>query len=143
MSTDTRSVVQEFLVAFNDRDTGRLSGLLADDVVEHGIDGTVKGAEAVIERLERQHTIFPDYAGTVHDIAVDGDLATVRYTASGTHAGAYQDLQPTGVTVSWTGLAMYRVEDGEIAETWLEEDRLGLLEQLELVETADPAHLRL
>jgi hypothetical protein len=38
-------------------------------------------------------------------------------------------------------MAMYRIEDGEIAEVWLEEDRLSLLEQLEAIDP--PAHLRL
>jgi hypothetical protein len=38
-------------------------------------------------------------------------------------------------------MAIYRVEDDEIVEMWLEEDRLGLLEQLEAVDP--PAHLRI
>jgi hypothetical protein len=36
---------------------------------------------------------------------------------------------------------MYRVAEGRIAEIWLEENRLSLLEQLEVVDP--PAHLRL
>jgi len=36
---------------------------------------------------------------------------------------------------------MYRIDDGRIAEIWLEENRLRLLEQLEVVDP--PAHLRL
>ncbi|PSQ14735.1 DUF4440 domain-containing protein, partial [Halobacteriales archaeon QS_7_68_65] len=63
-----------------------------------------------------------------------------RYTVRGTHTGEYRDIEPTGHTAKWTGLAIYRVEDDEIAEIWLEEDRLGLLEQLEVVDP--PAHLR-
>ena len=38
-------------------------------------------------------------------------------------------------------MAMYRIEDGQIAEIRLEEDRLGLLEGLEAVDP--PAHLRI
>ncbi|PSQ83467.1 MAG: DUF4440 domain-containing protein, partial [Bacteroidetes bacterium QS_1_65_9] len=43
--------------------------------------------------------------------------------------------------VEWTGMAMYRIADDRIAEVWLEEDRLALLEQLEAVDP--PAHLRI
>jgi hypothetical protein len=38
-------------------------------------------------------------------------------------------------------MAMYRIEDEQIAEIWLEEDRLGLLEQLDVAHP--PAHLRI
>ena len=71
----------------------------------------------------------------------DGDTVAVRYTVGGTHSGEYRDVEPTQQRVEWTGMAMYRVEDGNIAEIWIEEDRLGLLEQLEVVEP--PAHLRI
>jgi predicted ester cyclase len=71
----------------------------------------------------------------------EDDLVTVRYVVSGTHTGEYRDVEPTGHTVEWTGMAMYRIEDGRIAEIWLEENRLDLLEQLEVVDP--PAHLRI
>ena len=52
-----------------------------------------------------------------------------------------QDVEPTGQAVEWTGKAMYRVENGQIAEVWVEEDRLEMLEQLQAVDP--PAHLRI
>ena len=97
---------------------------------------------ADILQFQRSHfDVFPDYAGTTDAVVAQDDLVAVRYTVSGTHSGEYRDVEPTGHTVEWTGMSMYRVEDGEIAEIWLEEDRLGLLERLEVVDP--PAHLRL
>lgn len=43
--------------------------------------------------------------------------------------------------MEWTGMAMYRIEDDRIAEIWIEENRLDLLEQLELADP--PAHFRI
>ena len=77
---------------------------------------------------------------TLSELLAEDDTVAVRYTVRGTHTGEYRDIEPTGHTAKWTGLAIYRVEDDEIAEIWLEEDRLGLLEQLEVVDP--PAHLR-
>ena len=70
-------------------------------------------------------------------------MVVVRHTARGTHTGTCKDIEPTHLPATWTGIAMYQIDDGEISEIWLEEDRLGLLEQLEYVDTTEPAHLRL
>lgn len=143
MPEATTDVINRYLTAFNDRDHDALAELLAEDVVEHGVHEQVHGAERVIERLERHFTAFPDYNGETHAVVADGDLVSIRYTARGTHTGEYKGVEPTGLKASWTGQAMYRIEEDQIKEIWIEEDRLGLLEQLELIDATEPAHLRL
>lgn len=133
--------VRQYLHAFNERDLETLDDILADDVVEHGIHETLHGPEEVIEFLESHFQRFPDYSGTTHAMVADDDTVAVRYSSRGTHKGEYLDVEPTGHEVEWTGIAMYRLEDDEIAEVWVEENRLGLLEQLEAVDP--PAHLRI
>ena len=138
---DHKDVVRRYLDAFNDRNRDTLRELLSEDVVEHGIDEKLHGPEEVIDFLDAHFEIFPDYSGSAEAIVAEGDTVAVQYTVEGTHTGEYQDVEPTGHTVEWTGMAMYRIEDGRIAEIWIEEDRLGLLQQLEVVER--PAHLRI
>lgn len=142
-SEHAKSIVRSYLEAFNDRDHDTLAELLADDATEHGIHETLHGFEEIRDYLEAHFRVFPDYRGRTHAIIAEDDLVAVRYSASGTHTGEYQDLEPTGLGASWTGIAMYRVEGDEISEIWIEEDRLGLLEQLEYLSEAEPAHLRL
>lgn len=142
-ATDNEALVRQYLAAFNDRDRETLLDLLADDAVEHGVHEDISGADAIVEFLDGHFEAFPDYSGTTEATVADGDLVTVRYTARGTHTGEYKGLEPTGHQAEWTGISIYRVEDGEIAEVWVEEDRLGLLEQLELVDRPPHAHLRL
>lgn len=134
-------VVRDYLNAFNDRDRETMTELLAADVVEHGIHEELHGVEEILEFLDAHFQTFPDYAGTAEAIVAQDDTVVVRYTVTGTHTGEYRDVEPTGHHVEWTGIAIYRVEDDQIAEIWIEEDRLGLLEQLEVVDP--PAHLRL
>lgn len=143
MSTSeaNKELVRRYLDAFNDRDRETMSELLADDVVEHGAYEKLRGVEDILSFLDAHFERFPDYTGTAKAMVAEDDEVVVRYSVRGTHTGEYEDLEPTGHTVEWTGMAMYRVEDGEIGEIWLEEDRLGLLEQLEVVEP--PAHLRI
>jgi steroid delta-isomerase-like uncharacterized protein len=142
MSTeDNKELIRTYLKAFNDRDRDTLSEVLAEDVVEHGVSEELHGLEDIMGFLDAHFEIFPDYTGTTEAMIAEGDTVVVRYTVSGTHTGEYREIEPTGHTVEWTGVGIYRIEGDEIAEIWLEEDRLGLLEQLEVVER--PAHLRI
>jgi steroid delta-isomerase-like uncharacterized protein len=142
MSTaDNRELVRSYLEAFNERDWEALADHLAPDVVEHGVHDELHGPDAVVDFLRSHFEVFPDYSGTTEAMVAEGDTVVVRYTARGTHSDEYRDVGPTGHTVEWTGLVMYRIEDDHIAEVWLEEDRLGLLESLEAVDP--PGHLRI
>lgn len=144
MSSTTQSntdLVRRYLNAFNERDREALRDLLADDIVEHSIHEELHGVDAILEFLDSHFETFPDYTGTTEAVVADGDLVVVRYSVRGTPTEENRDADTTGHTVEWTGMAMYRVEGDRIAEIWLEEDRLGLLEQLEGV--GPPAHLRI
>ncbi|OYR42979.1 DUF4440 domain-containing protein [Halorubrum sp. Ib24] len=136
-----RELVRDYLKAFNEQDRDRMTELLAEDVVEHGIVEELHGIEEILGFLDAHFETFPDYGGTAEAMTAEDDLVTVRYTVAGTHTGQYRDIEPTGHTVEWTGIAMYRIEGDEIVEIWIEEDRLGLLEQLEVVDP--PTHLRI
>ena len=84
-------------------------------------------------------TGFPDVQHTVEAVITEGDLVVIRYRATGTHAGEFQGYAPTGKRVSWTGINIYRVECGHIAEIWSEVDALGRIAQLAGSEPATPA----
>lgn len=136
-----KDLVRQYLNAFNDQDRDRLSDFLADDVVQHGIHEELHGVDEIRDFLQRYFDVFPDYSGDTRATVAEGDTVVVRYSARGTHEGEYLDVEPTGNTAEWTGMVMYRIDDDRIVEIWLEENRLGLLEQLEAVDP--PAHLRL
>jgi len=139
--TTNKDLVRDYLKAFNERNRDRMTELLADDVVEHGVHEELHGVDEILGFLDAHFETFPDYSGATEAMVAEGDTVVVRYSVSGTHTGEYRDVEPTGHKAEWTGIAMYRIEDGRIAEIWLEENRLSLLEQLEVVDP--PAHLRL
>lgn len=68
--------------------------------------------------------------GTVEDVVAEGDRVAVRLTARGTHTGPLLGLPPTGKSVSFGGMEVFRVADGLIVESWGQFDALGLLRQL-------------
>jgi predicted ester cyclase len=47
----------------------------------------------------------------------------------GTHAGAFNDIAPTGRPIVLKGVAIYRVERGKLMERWVASDLHGALEE--------------
>ena len=79
---------------------------------------------------------FPDLTMTVEDGLAEGDKVTLRCRARGTHLGTFAAFPSSGRTVEFTITATSRIEDGQIAELWVNGDLLGLLQQLGAVITA-------
>jgi predicted ester cyclase len=67
---------------------------------------------------------------TVDLIVAEGDLVAARWTTSGTHTGPWADVAPTGTPVTFSGVNIFRVQEGKVVELWNHRDDLGLMEQL-------------
>jgi predicted ester cyclase len=72
----------------------------------------------------------------------EGDYVVLRVAVSGTHDSAdFAGVPPSGKPLRWESIRIFRFEDGKIAETWAMQDRLGLMEQLGVLDTrADEVH---
>jgi len=83
------------------------------------------------------HAGFPDLQFTITDAIAEEDKVVITWTAQGTHQGEIKQLNlpPTGKSVSWTGVIIYRIIAGKVVEERGEEDALGLLQQLGLIPT--------
>jgi predicted ester cyclase len=73
---------------------------------------------------------FPDVVSTIEDLIAEGDKVVARWRASATHGGEYMGIPPTGREVEFTGISVYRIEGGKVAESWTAEDDLGLMRQI-------------
>jgi predicted ester cyclase len=73
---------------------------------------------------------FPDVVSTIEDLLAEGDKVVARWRSRATHQGEYMGIPPTGKEVEFTGISVYRIERGKIAESWNVEDKLGLMRQI-------------
>jgi steroid delta-isomerase-like uncharacterized protein len=104
----------------------------APDYVDHTpspIRRLAPGREGVRQALAIFRRAFPDTRHTIEDLVAEEDRVVVRLSARGTHTGEFIGVAPTGEVVTMTGIAIYRIVDGRIAERWAEQS-LGVLEQL-------------
>ncbi len=138
LSADTelsRAVVQRFFTqVLNGHDREALVEIASPDILIHPTampcEAAFYGLEGVSRWLEKSWEAFPDLAITDSFALAQGDIVAVRWTARGTSRGNFLMLPPTGGVVEYTGVSMYRVEDGRIAEIWETRNTLGIMQQL-------------
>lgn len=110
------------------QDLAVIGELLAADAIHHGAAfPDVQGPDAVAEAVDRQLAVFPDIALTVDTALAADDLVTVRWSGTGTHEGAWLGLEPTGEVANMTGINIYRINCGQVVESWSEMNVLQLL----------------
>jgi predicted ester cyclase len=98
-----------------------------------GIRGE-RGAEGFARVIAGLRRGIPDIQFTLEDVLAERDQVVVRSTWRGTHLGPFAGFEPTGKRLENTAIAIYRVRDEKIIQTWLESDRLGLLQRLGVVD---------
>jgi steroid delta-isomerase-like uncharacterized protein len=86
--------------------------------------------EAYREACVMYQTVFPDFHQTTDAIFAEGDKVVVRWTATGTQQGELLGMPASGKQVKYSGITIYRVADGKIAESWWAYDVMGLVQQI-------------
>lgn len=116
----------------NQRNPAVLDAILADTVVHHAAGGypeemDAAGVKAMMADFLRA---FSDLSYSFDIWVADGGMVVERYTATGTHDGQLGALAPSGRKATWTGVNIFRIECGRIAEVWSEVDALSRNRQL-------------
>ena len=108
-----------------------IAELVADDELHHwGIGDDTASRKAFADRIQVLLSAFPDITIQVDQAIAEDDLVATRWTATATHQGEWLGIAPTGKSVTYTGINIFRIACGQIAESWGEADHLGLLRQL-------------
>lgn len=76
---------------------------------------------------------MPDQRITIEMMIAEGDKVAVYATYSGTLTGPMGEFPPTGKSMESKFISIFRIEEGRIAELWVEWDNLAMLTQLGLL----------
>ena len=106
--------------------------VFADDYVRHDLRTTraLPGGTGQARIAADFRVAFPDLRFTVDLLLGEGDLVAARWTATGTHAGPWGAVEPTGRRATFSGVNIFRFRHGRVVEIWNHRDDLGLAEQL-------------
>jgi hypothetical protein len=95
------------------------------------IDAT--GADALKQIWAMLFTVYPDIRLTVEDVVAEGDKVVARNTVTGTHRGEFMGVAPTGKSVTYNEIFIFRFADGRVVETWGVVDVYAQMRQIGVV----------
>ncbi len=130
-----KMVVERFTEVLNAADFDALDELVTEDFRRHSQatgDVQVNSREEFKELQRSFLTSMPDQRVTIQMLIAEGDKVAGLATYAGTQTGPMGEFPITGKAAVSTFLSVFRLEDGKIAELWVEWDNLAMLGQLGL-----------
>ena len=121
-----------------------LPELVSPNVINHtyagdkiGLPDFTQGIQALRRSLSHQHF-------TVEGVVAHDDQAAAHWTMTAINSGPLAGLPPSNKQITQHGVVFYRFENGNIAEVWLQVDRLGVFQQIgaEIPGAAPALHTR-
>jgi len=129
---ENKAIALRFAQVWDKGDPSILDELAAPDLRVYYplFSEPIQGIEAFKEVLSGIHAAFPDIDMEVGAPIAEGDFVVGPWTISGTHLGELMGIPPSGKRVSWSGITIYRIQNGKVVDERGEEDALGLLRQI-------------
>ena len=118
--------------AFNTGDLSIVDEVTADNAVNHdpAQPEEARGPEGFKQIIQLYRGAFPDLHIEIEEQFSDGDLVCTRWSSSGTNDGELMGMPPTGKHATSSGIAIDKIQDGKVVETWNQWDNAGLMQQL-------------
>lgn len=123
----------------NGRDVDRaLTELVAEDFVEQNpLPGQGPGRAGLGDVLAGMFAGFPDLRWDVQETVVEADRVASFSFWTGTHQGEFLGIPATGRRVKVEAWNLDRFQNGQLTESRVMMDVMGLLTQLGAIPTAD------
>jgi steroid delta-isomerase-like uncharacterized protein len=130
---ENKKLVRRFYESAWDRgELEVIDDLFADDYVRHDLRPAdpAPGPEGMKRLTADFRAAFPDLRFQVDIVIAEDEHVAARWTASGTHTGRWGEVEPTGRRATFSGVNIFRFENGKVVEIWNHRDDLGLREQV-------------
>jgi steroid delta-isomerase-like uncharacterized protein len=129
-ATEIRAALERARTAWNAGDLDGYLELYAPDIELHGYAPEPLGRDEVRAFYGGIFAAFPGCQLAFHEVLVDGDAATIRFTLHGRHDGPFLGVEPTGRRIAVPGITVLHFRDGRCAIRHSAVDMLGWLAQL-------------
>jgi steroid delta-isomerase-like uncharacterized protein len=130
------SVVRSLFEALNARDYRAAANAIADDCEWWSMPGERlhRGGSAVIAGLDEFTNAFPDWRADIERVTAHGSVVAAEWVSTGTFRGAFRGRLPNGKAFRRRGCSVAEVRKGQIVHYRDYFDRIGMLEQLDLMD---------
>jgi len=136
-----KNLIHRFTAATNAADWDAFDELLTADFSRHcqATPNVQVSSRVEFKKLQQSFLVsMPDQQITIEMLIAEGDKVAAYATYSGTLTGPMGEFPPTGKSVESKFISIFRIEEGRIAELWVEWDNLAMLTQLGLFPPAVP-----
>jgi steroid delta-isomerase-like uncharacterized protein len=135
MSEQNKKLMRRiFDEVWNQGNLETIDEIFSPDFVTHFLPpGTPPGRDGLRQYISMFRAAFPDVHVGVEDQIAEGDKVVTRTTIRGTHKETFMDIPATGKKIQVSAVIITRFESGQNVESWVEQDRLGLMQQLGVV----------
>lgn len=129
MSEENKSLIRRFYEELvNERRLELVEEMISEDFDDHAARGT--GLENFKVLYGVMLRIFPDIQAKIDDLIAEGDRVVARVEFTATQAGTFRGFPPANKTATFSGIDIFRFDEGKIVERWVQRDFLGMLERL-------------
>lgn len=104
--------------------------LVAPGFVGHDPAGAMMDRADYFGAVRLLHKAFGELAVSIDDQVAENDRVTTRWSAVGTHIGAFAGIPPTGRTVLMAGIDIHRIDGDRLVELWEQVDLSTIISQL-------------
>ena len=129
MESGNKDLVRRFIQeVVNTGNTGQIGEYLADNYTE--VFDNIRypiGLEGARAHIAGVRATYPDLLLDIDFQIAEGEWVATNYTMTGTHAGEWIGIAPTGKKIRCTGVNLDRVVDGKIVEHGGAANLLGAL----------------
>jgi predicted ester cyclase len=136
--TTNKAIFRRFRDAMNTCDMEFISKTI-DELVEPDatirtpLPGDATGAEVLGQVWAVLLRAFPDLHLTVEDLIGEEDKVVARIVVTGTHLGEYMGREPTGKSIAYDEIFIFRFASGRVVETWGVVDVFSQMKQLGVI----------
>jgi steroid delta-isomerase-like uncharacterized protein len=136
--TSNKATFRRFHDALNTGDVDLIAKtvdeVVVPDVLLHApLPVGATGVQALKDVMTILHRAYPDLHLTIEDLIAEGDKVVGRNAITGTHRGEYLGLPPTGISVVYNEIFIFRFVEGRIAEIWGVVDLYAQMRQLGVI----------
>lgn len=129
MLEQNKALVRRFYdEVVNRRKDELIDEMIAEDFDDHAARD--KGREHFKTLYHVMIRIFPDIQAVLQDLIAEGDEVVARVEFTATQADSFRGFPATNRQVAYSGMDIFRIQDGKLAERWAQRDFLGMLEKL-------------
>lgn len=115
---------------WEDHDLQAIDELMTPSCVIHSLLGDFYGPASMKAVVKVWLEAFPDLVVNNTSVISERDLVVIEWQAHGTHQGIFKEIPPTGRSIAYSGVTIYRIDQSKIIEYWAYIDLKHLLDQL-------------